>query len=218
MGYLSKLNAVNMMLLASGESLVADLNEASGIDTGIAEFLLGQVSMSHQLRGQFDNKIVKKITLTETGTIQLGYPNADYEGVLSASLVVPVLSTVLNCSIQSRVTEANPPELYNMTDQTNQWAAGDYYVEIIALLNWENLDTSSQRAILAEAMRKYQMMTQGDQYTDRLLAEDQAIAKIKSKADNVNDSQWNILWSNPTAREAVYRNMYTNPRYWNGGM
>jgi len=32
MGYITKLDAVNNMMLAAGESLVADLEEASGID------------------------------------------------------------------------------------------------------------------------------------------------------------------------------------------
>ena len=71
MGYLSKLNAVNLMLLASGESLVADLQEASGIDTGISEFLLDQASLDHQLRGQVENKITRKHELTVAGEILL---------------------------------------------------------------------------------------------------------------------------------------------------
>mgnify|MGYP003349950574 FL=1 len=86
MGYLSKLDAVNMMMLSAGESLVADLEEASGIDTGIAEFLLEQVSLDYQLRGLAENKITRLIEPNTDGLILLGYHNNDYTGILEASL------------------------------------------------------------------------------------------------------------------------------------
>ena len=42
MGFITKLQAVNQMLLTSGENLVSDLEDASGIDTGIALNILEQ--------------------------------------------------------------------------------------------------------------------------------------------------------------------------------
>lgn len=208
MGYLSKLNAVNLMLLASGESLVADLQEASGIDTGISEFLLDQASLDHQLRGLVENKITRKVVLTEAGEILLGYPNTDYLGVLAASLVVPVRNTNGDI-IQVRVQEGNPPRLWNMTDETPTFEIGDYWIETVNLLSWEQLDTVAQRAVLADAMRKYQMMTQGDTNADKLYAEQVMIYRIKAKADNTANSNYNIFYNNPTANG--------NPRLWNGG-
>lgn len=216
MGYLSKLNAVNLMLLASGESLVADLQEASGIDTGISEFLLDQASLDHQLRGLIENKITRKVVLTEAGEILLGYPNTDYLGVLAASLVVPVKNTNGDI-VQVRVQEGNPPRLWNMTDETPTFEIGDYWIETVNLLSWEQLDTVAQRAVLADAMRKYQMMTQGDTNADKLYAEQVMIYRIKAKADNTANSNYNIFYNNPTANEAVNRISNGNPRLWNGG-
>jgi len=216
MGYLSKLNAVNLMLLASGESLVADLQEASGIDTGISEFLLDQASLDHQLRGLVENKITRKVVLTEAGEILLGYPNTDYLGVLAASLVVPVRNTNGDI-IQVRVQEGNPPRLWNMTDETPTFEIGDYWIETVNLLHWEQLDTVAQRAVLADAMRKYQMMTQGDTAADKLYAEQVMIYRIKAKADNTANANYNIFYNNPTAFDAINRISNGNPRLWNGG-
>lgn len=216
MGYLSKLNAVNLMLLASGESLVADLQEASGIDTGISEFLLDQASLDHQLRGLVENKITRKYELTVAGEILLGYPNTDYLGVLAASLVVPMRNEAGDL-IQVRVQEGSPPRLWNMTDETPTFEIGTYYVETVNLLSWEQLDTVAQRAVLADAMRKYQMMTQGDTGADRLLAEQVMIYKIKAKADNTANANYNIFSNNPTANEAVNRTSNGSARLWNGG-
>jgi hypothetical protein len=217
MGYLSKLNAVNLMLLASGESLVADLAEASGIDTGISEFLLDQASLDHQLRGLVENKITRKHELTVAGEILLGYPNTDYLGVLAASLVVPMRNEEGDL-IQVRVQEGNPPRLWNMTDETPTFEIGTYYVETVNLLSWEQLDTVAQRAVLADAMRKYQMMTQGDTGADKLLAEQVMIYRIKAKADNTSNANFNIFSNNQTANDAVNRTSNgVNPRMWNGG-
>lgn len=215
MGYLSKLDAVNMMMLSAGESLVADLEEASGIDTGIAEFLLDQYSMEHQLRGISENKFIKKIEPDASGHILLGYPNNDYAGVIEAAL----MSTHYNTDrvlIKARATETNPPRLYNITDSTDVWdASEEYYVSITALLKWEQLDTTTQRSVLASAMRKYQLLTQGDRTVDAVLAQEELLARIKSRSNDVADKNRNILANADAVKRWPYMN---NPRYWNGGL
>jgi hypothetical protein len=212
MGYLSKLDAVNMMMLSAGESLVADLEEASGIDTGIAEFLLEQVSLDYQLRGLAENKITRLIEPNTDGLILLGYPNNDYTGILEASLS----SAHYNDDgflIKAKVTETNPPRLYNITDQTDVWdATEDHYVTIVSMIKWEQLDTVHQRAILTTAMRKYQMLIQGDRQADAVLAQDEMLNRIKSRASNISDQGRNIL----SDKNAVYRKgtNYNANRYW----
>jgi hypothetical protein len=217
MGYLSKLDAVNMMMLSAGESLVADLQEASGIDTGIAEFLLDQHSLEHQLRGIAENKFTKKVQPDDDGHILLGYPNNDYLGILEASLASNHYNTDM-ILIKARVTETNPPRLYNMTDETDVWSdTEEYYVTITALLKWEQLDTTTQRAILSSAMRRYQMMTQGDRATDALLVESEIMDRIKARANNIADRRRNILSDKGAVMRYPYIN-YKSGRYWNGGI
>jgi hypothetical protein len=210
MGYISKLDAVNMMMLSAGESLVADLQEASGIDTGIASFLLDQFSIEHQSRGNAENKIVKKLNADANGHLLIGYPNNDYAGILEASLKSDHYNDD-NILIKARVTETNPPRLYNMTDETDVWDADtDYYVSIVALLKWEHLDTPTQRAILASAMRRYQLLLQGDRQTDQILAQDEMLAKIKAKADSISDKKLNLLDNTPAANRFPYSRRNNN--------
>jgi hypothetical protein len=206
MGYLSRLDAVNMMMLSAGESLVADLQEASGIDTGIAEFLLDQASLEQQLRGVAENKYTKTLSPDNNGHILLGYPNNDYEGVLEAVLLSTHKDEDGNV-IVGRVSQDNPPRLYNMNEDTDKWDdTEEYVVSITAMLRWEQLDTTTQRSVLASAMRKYQMMTQGDRAMDQLLAQDEAISKVKSKANDMNDKNRNVLSRYP----GIFRMGYLN--------
>jgi hypothetical protein len=212
MGYLSRLDAVNMMMLAAGESLVADLEEASGIDTGIAEFILDQSSLEYQLKGQVENRIRRTAEPDANGRILLSFPSDDYLGVISASLVSNHWNDD-DIPIQARVEEGTPPKLFNMTDSTDVWnTTEEYVIDIVMFLRWEQLDTASQRAVLGDAMRRYQMMVQGDRDSDRILAEDQFTSRIKARQNDTSDKRRNIFNVNPDARNATYRYPYRDRR------
>ena len=213
MGYLSKLDAVNMMMLSAGESLVADLQEASGIDTGIAEFLLDQISMEHQTRGIAENKFIKKLQPDNNDKILLGYPNMDYLGILEAALVSPHYNEDRTL-IRARVSQNEPPRLYSMTDDKDTWEDGDYYVSITALLRWEQLDTTTQRAVLSNAMRRYQMLVQGDRTIDSILVQDEQLTRIKARANDVHDKNRNILDDKNAVNRLPY--YYGSRRFWGG--
>lgn len=206
MGYLTKLDAVNQMLLASGESLVADLQEASGIDTGIAEFLLDQSSLEYQLRGLANNKIVRTIQPDTDGRILLGYPNADFGGVLDAKLLSQH-KTEDGVGIVARVQEGNPPKLWNMTEETDVWVSGDYVIEQTNFLTYEQLDTNTQRTILSTATRKYQIYTQADPAVDGYLAQREMIDRMRSRANDISAKQ-RTIWSNDVSYAAGKRPSY----------
>ena len=84
MGSISKLDAVNHMLLMAGESLVSDLEENSGLDTETSQFCLDQFIRDFQMRGLANNQYIKKTTLTTKGQVTL--PTSPYD-TLSAELV-----------------------------------------------------------------------------------------------------------------------------------
>ena len=219
MGYISKLDAVNNMMLAAGESLVADLEEASGIDTGIAVFILEQTSLDYQLRGLANNKIVKKLTPDSDGYIYLPMGDGDEDGLISANL----LSSHYNDdSVQliARILESVPPKLWNITDDTDKWdTSEEYYVEIIKKLKWENIDTTTQRSIMTSAMRNYQIATQGDGDADAFFAGQEAIYGAKAKASDINSKRRNIFLSgDPVVRNSVNRVPFSNDparfRFW----
>jgi len=225
MGFISKLQAINQMLLSSGEAPVADLLGNSGLDTGIADIILEQASLDFQLRGLANNKIMKKLNPDSAGRIYLPVgADSDEEGLISADL----MSTHLNDNneiIVARVSNegtnaAFSIKLVNFTDDTDIWKLNvDYYVELVKKLNWSTLDTSSQRAILATANRQYQALTQGDSTTDQFLAYQEDMFRVKGRASDINDKKRNIFFSGDrNVRGAAGRTPYDyDPRRWQGG-
>lgn len=223
MGLITKLQAINQMLLASGENLVADLEGESGIDTGIADTLLEQASIDHQLRGLANNKYIRKFALSADGYITLPTPDSDESGILAAELISQHVNSD-NWLIKARVlNNASPARMWNITDDTDIWEAskGPYYIELTMKLPWENLETSVQRAIMATAMRHYQSITQGDEATDAFLGYQEQLFNLKSRASDINDKKKNIFNSNNMIRDVAMRTRYfSDPnrfRYWRTG-
>jgi len=223
MGLITKLQAINQMLLASGENLVADLEGESGIDTGIADTLLEQASIDHQLRGLANNKYIRKFELIADGYIVFPTPDSDESGILAAELVSQHVNKD-NWLIKARVlNNASPARMWNITDDTDVWEAskGPYYIELTMKLPWENLETSVQRAIMATAMRHYQSITQGDEATDAFLGYQEQLFNLKSRASDINDKKKNIFNSNNMIRDVAMRTRYySDPnrfRYWRTG-
>lgn len=220
MGYITRLQAVNQMLLASGENLVADLEGSSGVDTGIAETILDQASLDFQLRGLISNKFVRKFTPDATTKyINLPTPDLDEGKIISAELISYHVNE--NGSvIRSRVYDASPPRLFNITDDTDRWDDKyDYYVEITKQIPWDQLDTASQRAILSTATRHYQIVTQGDEASDAFLSFQEQLHNLRGRAANIYSRRKNILLgADPYLRNATQRIMYINDpnrfRYW----
>ena len=228
MGFITKLQAINQMLLAAGEAPVADLIGNSGIDTGIADTILEQASMDFQLRGLANNKITKKMNPDANGRIYLPMSDSDEEGVLSADLMSTHVN-VDNNIIVARVYDdgtgsSQSVKLYNFTDDTDIWTVGtDYYVEIIKKLMWSHLDTPPQRSIVATAARHYQILTQGDSTTDGFLAYQEEVFRLKGRAADINDKKRNIFRSGDgNVRGAATRNPYINDptiyRFWRGNI
>jgi hypothetical protein len=219
MGLITKLQAINQMLLASGENLVADLEGDSGIDTGIAEAILDQVSLDYQMRGMANNKIVKKFIPDSNGYIFLPLNSTQSEGLIAAELVSSHTNSdnwLIRARISNTETEA---KLYNITDGTDVWTDNEYYVEIIQKIAWENLDTAIQRAIMTSAMRQYQIITQGDEGSDAFLGYQEQLFSAKGRAADINDKKRNIFTTNAISRNAAYRSAYLSDpnrfRYWN---
>jgi hypothetical protein len=227
MGFITKLQAINQMLLAAGEAPVADLITNTGIDTGVADTVLEQASLDFQLRGLANNKIIRKITPDSNGKLYFSVgSDSDEEGIISADL----MSTHVNSNNEIIVAKVyndgtgspNSIYLYNFTDETDVWKTDQtYYIEIIKKLKWDHLDTPSQRAILATASRLYQNLTQGDPSTDQFLGYQEQVFNAKGRAADINDKKRNIFKTGDlNVWGAIARTPYINNpnryRYWQG--
>jgi hypothetical protein len=184
---ITRLDAVNQMLLLAGESLVSDLDENGGLDTETAEFVLDQFTRDFQMRGMANNKYIKKVSLTTKGRL-----NLDTE-VISAELISNHTNDEGYNIIGVAKGEADK-YLYNITDQTNQWAAStDYHLELIVAIPWEDLDVPVQRGILSSATRQYQMVTQGDGHIDTYLSQLEILHLSKGKGGDLDDKRRNVF-------------------------
>lgn len=214
MGDISKLDAVNHMLLMAGESLVSDLDDNSGLDTETSLFVLDQFVRDFQLRGVANNKIIKKITLTTKGTIPI---NAN---ALSVELISGQLSVDNYRIIGVLKGTGTNKYLWNVTDQTDQWDPSDEIrYELILSIPWEDMDTPVQRAILSSAARQYQLVTQGDGDADTYLRELEMFYQSKGKAADLDDRRRSVFTAaSPKLREAMSRTSYSRSaealRYW----
>ncbi len=213
MGVISRLDAVNHMLLMAGESLVSDLEGNSGMDTEVAEFVLDQFVQDFQLRGIANNSFLRKENLTEDGRIRLP------ANTLSAELT----SYHTNDDGWKIVglAKGDPDKyLFNVTEQTYEWDKNkDYYIEIIHSITWNDMDTPVQRGILSAAARQYQMVTQGDGDADIYLQGLEELYVTGAKASILDDKRRNIFNSGTGKLQAILnRRLGTNDparfRFW----
>ena len=213
MGVISRLDAVNHMLLMAGESLVSDLENNSGLDTEVAEFILDQFVQDFQIRGIANNTYCKKETLSEKGRINLP------ANTISAELT----SYHTNNDGWKLVglAKGDPDKfLFNVTDQTYEWDSGEeYYIEIIHTIQWVDMDTPVQRGILSAAARQYQMVTQGDGDTDIYRQGRESLHITTAKAAILDDKKKNVFDSGTSKLQRIFnRRLGTNDparfRFW----
>ena len=112
--------------------------------------------------------------------------------------------------------------LWNVTDQSSDWSAYSsetLRASIIDNLAWENIDTPGQRAMVASAARRYQMLTQGDEGMDAYLQQDEMIYQSMGKSRDM-DSKKRTIWdaADYQKKRAVFRPAGGNPdfRLWRG--
>jgi hypothetical protein len=215
MGVISKLEAVNHILLMAGESLVSDLDGDSGIDTEVALFILDRAIMDFQLRGLVSNTYVKKYELTEDGVIDLP----------SDTLNAELISIITNDdSRRIRATSRKDSDgnirLHNHTDNINTWDKNkEYQVAIVYSLVWDEIETTMQRSILATAARQYQLVMQGDADIDQYLGQIEAVYTFKGRSADIDDRNYSVFSSlSSTARQVFTRHSPTNDpsrfRFW----
>ena len=215
MGYITRLDAINEMLLAAGESLVSDLEASSGIDTEIAEFILKKTTSEFQMRGIAGNKYLKKVKPDTNKRIMLP------SDTLSIALVSHHISDNSadgydGYAIEAAVRGEPNGFLYNVTEQTEFWDANtEYTLEIVQRIRWEDMDTAVQRGIISSSTRWYQMITQGDSEADAMLAQKEMRNVSQAKASDVRHRRRNLLDGSDFRRGRQTFNDPSRFRFWN---
>ena len=194
MGMITKLDAINHMLLMAGESTVDNLEDLGGIDTEVCQDVLDRILTDYQFRGLANNKYLKKFKLSAKGIISLG------ASVLSAELVSDHQNTdgyrIIGVARSTTDADSSTQFLFNVTDQTDVWKKDvEYWVEMVVKVAWKDMDTVVQRAIMSQAARQYQMIVQGDVASDRYLQELEVMYTARGKSSDIDDKRRTIFSS-----------------------
>jgi hypothetical protein len=207
MGAISRLDAVNHILINAGEALVSDLTSQSGTDTELAEHFLNEVNQDIQLRGLANNTLLIKVSPDTNGKIYLR----------SDTLTCDLVSNHLNDNslVIRGVSRGNPVYLWNVTDATDVWDDGEYWLRYVLKVEWDDMDTSVQRFAMAKAARLYQITIQGDAATDAYLAERESEAELQAQRQDTRARRSSVFDNvTPRMRSVIARTyMYHDPRY-----
>jgi hypothetical protein len=206
MGLYSYTDAINHMLLSSGEHLISDLTADAGVDTSVAQFILNQTIKAMVMRGIANNRYVTTIAPDVNGKINLP-SNACY-----AQVVEPLFDPTTGEVVQTTLKSTNSgPVLFNITKQTDVFDK-ELDIEVIVTLGnaasyygWDDIDSALQRGIMESAAREYQIITQGDLDIDKRLAVREQYHIARGRAADIFKKNRSILLGDNGTRAAVDR-------------
>lgn len=205
MGMISKLDAINHMLLMAGESMVDNLDvDTGGMDTEVCLQVFDRTLTDFQFRGLANNKYNKKFKLTTPGKIFLG------SGVISAELISNHNNDdnyrIIGVARSDNDSPSAVQYLFNVTDQKDVWKKDvEYTVEMVVKVDWKDLDSVIQRAVVAQAARQYQIIMQGDVQADRYLQEMEVLYTTKGRSADIDDKRRTIFGSGTQKLRDIHR-------------
>jgi hypothetical protein len=190
MGALSKLDAVNRMLRASGEQAVSTLVTTSG-DALLAEQILDELVLEIQITGQVSN------------TFEM-YLTPDAQGEIAISDDVLHIDTVGEHASTSVVPKGqNPTRLYWLTqhgttlkntyDFTDLSLTQGLRVRMVLKQAFEDIPVAQQFQITDEAARRYQMLTMADTTTDQMLRQRSQQSRAIARADDMRQRDVSVF-------------------------
>lgn len=185
MGALSKLDAVNRILRASGEYPVSTLAVTGSNDVVIAVQTLDEVAIQCQMIGLNCNTIEQEYLPDVNGRIYIP----------DNTLAVDTVSTDYGRNIVQRGRA--PTYLYDVDNNTDVFVVGTpLRVRITVALPFEELPTAEQFEITDTAARMYQMATVGEMSQDKLLQEIAFVSRARSRAADMRSRDVSAFTSN----------------------
>jgi len=185
MGALSKLDAVNRILRASGEYPVSTLSVTGSNDVTLAIQTLDEVALQCQLTGLNCNTVDKEVLPDINGRIWIP----------DNTLSVDTIGTDYSRNLVQR--RRNPTYLFDVDNDTEVFTVGTAInVRITTSLEFESLPTAEQFEIVDQAARMYQMATVGEAAQDKLLQEIAFMSRAKSRAADMRSRDVSAFTSN----------------------
>ena len=187
----TKIEAVNIMLSAIGESPVSSLDDPSLVDVSLAESILNETSIDIQSQGLHSNT---EINFPMT-------PNVNGE------ILVPS-----NCARIDTVGESKDVDvaqrgnrLYDKNKRSYTTFSGTYYVGMVLLLEFEDLPQHVRRYITVKAARRFQGRFMGSDGLAAFTEIDEREALVAfERAEKLNEDN-NVLTDNYDAFKIISR-------------
>ena len=178
----SKLEAVNIMLSAIGESPVSSLNTPSLVDVSLAESIIDETSVDIQTQGLHCNTEVN-FPLT---------PNVNGEIIVPTNCVrIDTTETSADINVTQRGTR-----LYDKKERSYTSFTGTLKVEMVLLLDFTDLPQHVRRYITVKAARRFQARFMGSQQLGGFTEMDERESLIQfERAEKLNEDN-NILSDN----------------------
>jgi len=187
----TKIEAVNIMLSAIGESPVSSLDDPSLVDVSLAESILNETSIDIQSQGLHSNT---EINFPMT-------PNVNGE------ILVPN-----NCARIDTVGESRDVDvaqrgnrLYDKIKRSYTTFSGTYYVDMVLLLEFNDLPQHVRRYITVKAARRFQGRFMGSDGLAAFTEIDEREALVAfERAEKLNEDN-NVLTDNYDAFKIISR-------------
>lgn len=203
----SQLDAVNTCLLAAGQSLVNSLAEDGATDTSVAEFILEQQTLEHQLRGLAAAKQRRTISVDPTtNTFVLS------DNCIDVECVTYVTSSE---SGGRAVITVRDGQLYNISDSTYIFAEDSIIVDEIVKLEWDEIPVAMRKAIASAAAVDYVAQVTDDTKLLQRAMQREAMTRAQGKGQDVRARQHNQTFGSTAFRASYGRQLRgsNNPRY-----
>lgn len=195
---MSRLEAVNEMLLAIGQAPVNTLEVAGIRDVSIAATILDNVSREVQSSGHTFNTFTETLTPTANGFLLVA------SDVLSIDAADPRIDVVPVVDADDGVNK-----LFNIEEGTNVFT-DPLEVEVVKLLPFESLPQHARKYILALAKLRFQASVVGSNLLNDLIGQELNMAYAAFRRAELLQQDNNILTAGGTI---ISRNRYRLRRY-----
>ncbi len=189
MGALSKLDAVNRMLRASGEQAVSTLVTTSG-DALLAEQILDELVIEKQITGQVSNTFEMYLTPDTQGEIAVSDNtlHIDTVGVNADIQVVPKGKTPTR--LYWTMYRGEPKNTYDFSELNLDKGLR---VRMVVKQEFTDIPVAQQFDITDEASRRYQMLTMADSTTDQMLRQRSQQSRAIARADDMRQRDVSVF-------------------------
>ncbi len=208
-GHITKLEAVNDMLLSIGEDPVNSLS--SGLaDAELAERVLDRTSRRIQLKGWHANTLIGyEISRNASNQIPLPVDTLKVDTVNRSSsrqIATPPQSGFIN-AVMKRSADDTLWLLFDVDNNTEFWASNSSLtVQLTQLVEFANLSPALQHYVSTQAARTFQQGVMGSRVLWEFTQTEVDEAMTDALQEDTENKDANIISGNPHSYNIAYRN------------